>query len=212
VAPAKGRNLLPSFCLALRAALAAGLSAASLAHAWGGPAAQIESASGEVRLISPDGTARAPKLGAIVFTGETVVTGRDARAVLRFTDGGHFRLQPETRLRIDNYRYSGRVDGEERSYISLLKGGLRAISGAIGRYGKRNFRLITPAATIGVRGTEYAIRYTSELTASVSEGAIELCNGGGCQTATCGEAVHVPAADSEAVFIAGPAELPPLMR
>ena len=145
---------------------------AALAGAWAAPAARVESASGQVRVVSRDGAARAPKRGALVFTGETIVTGRDARAVLRFSDGGSFRLQPETRLRIDNYRFSGRVDGDERSYISLIKGGLRAISGAIGRYGKRNFRLITPAATIGVRGTEYAIRYTSELIASVSDGAI----------------------------------------
>jgi hypothetical protein len=190
--------------VALRAALAAGCLAAWFATAWAGPAARVESASGQVRVVSPDGGARAPKRGALVFTGETIVTGPDARAVLRFTDGGHFRLQPDTRLRIDNYRFSGRVDGEERSYLSLLTGGLRAISGAIGHYGKRNFRLITPAATIGVRGTEYAIRYTSELIASVSDGAIQLCNGGGCQMATRGEAFHVLAADSEAVLITGP--------
>ncbi len=128
---------------ALRAAVAAGFVAASPACAWAAPAARLESASGEVRVVSPDGAARAPKRGALVFTGETVVTGSDARAVLRFTDGGRFRLQPDTRLRIDNYRFSGRVDGEERSYISLIKGGLRAISGTIGHYGTRNFRLIT---------------------------------------------------------------------
>ena len=195
------------FWMALRAALAAGLFSASLAHAWGGPAARVESTDGEVRVVGPDGAARAPKRGALVFTGEIVVTGRDARAVLRFTDGGRFRLQPDTRLRIDDYRYSGKLDGDERSYISLIKGGLRAISGAIGRYSKPNFRLITPAATIGVRGTTYAIRYNDELIAAVSDGAIELCNGGGCQTAKRGEAYHVLAADSEAVLIAGPPEL-----
>jgi hypothetical protein len=157
-------NLLQA---APRVALAIVCFTASFSGALAAPAARVESASGQVRVVSPDGGARAPKRGALVFTGETVVTGHDARVVLRFTDGGHFRLQPDTRLRIDNYRYSGWVDGDERSYISLIQGGLRAISGAIGRYGKRNFRLITPAATIGVRGTEYAIRYTSELVASV---------------------------------------------
>ena len=121
---------MKSFQAALRAVLAVGCFAAPLASGWAAPAARVESASGQVRVVSQDGGARAPKRGALVFTGETVVTGPDARAVLRFTDGGHFRLQPETRLRIDNYRFSGRVDGEERSYISLLKGGLRAISGA----------------------------------------------------------------------------------
>ncbi len=194
---------MKSFRAAVHAALAVGCFAALSSGGWAAPAARVESASGEVRVVSPDGAARAPKRGALVFTWETVVTGPDARAVLRFTDGGHFRLQPDTRLRIDNYRFSGRVDGEERSYISLIKGGLRAVSGAIGHYGS-NFRLITPAATIGVRGTEYAIRYTSELIASVSDGAIQLCNGGGCQMATRGEAFQVPAADSEAVLIAAP--------
>ena len=198
-----------SYQATVRAALGVGCFAA-LAGAWAAPAARVEAASGEVRVVSRDGVARAPKRGALVFTGETIVTGPDARAVLRFSDGGSFRLQPETRLRIDNYRFSRRVDGEDRSYLSLIKGGLQAISGANGHYGS-NFRLVTPAATIGVRGTEYAIRYTGELIASVSDGAIQLCNGGGCQLATRGEAFHVPAADSEAVLIfAAPIEPPPV--
>ena len=43
-----------------------------------------------------------------------------------------------------------------------------------------------------------------ELIASVSDGAIQLCNGGGCQIATRGEAFHIPGVDSEAVLITAP--------
>jgi hypothetical protein len=175
-----------------------------MVHAFGWAAASVEFVSGQVRIVARDGAARAALTHSRIFSGETVATGRDARVVLRFSDGGIFALQPETRFRIDDYRFSGRVDGRERSYVSLVKGGLRAITGAIGRHSKRNFRVVTPAATIGVRGTQYAIRYTSTLVASVSDGEIELCNGGGCRRAVRGEAYYVPAPDTEPVLVAGP--------
>jgi hypothetical protein len=181
-----------------------GLLWAPMAHAFGLAAASVEFVSGEVRIVGRDGAARAALTHSRIFPGETVATGREARVVLRFSDGGSFALQPETRLRIVDYRFSGRPDGGERSYVSLIKGGLRAITGAIGRHARQNFRVITPTATIGVRGTQYAIRYTSTLVASVSDGEIQLCNGGGCRRAVRGEAYYVTAPDTEPVLVAGP--------
>ena len=186
------------------AMLALGLLSASMAHAFGWAAASVEFVSGQVRVVGKDGAARVALTHSRIFSGETIATGRDARVALRFSDGGSFVLQPDTRLRIDDYRYSGRVDGGERSYVSLIKGGLRAVTGAIGRKAKQNFRVITPTATIGVRGTQYSIRYTSSLVASVSDGEIQLCNGGGCRTAVRGEAYYVPAPDAEPILVTGP--------
>jgi len=193
----------------LRSALSAAVAAAF--RAWPGAgvlagkaAAYVQSVSGEVRVIEADSASCAASRSLNVYSGETVITGRDARVVLRFSDGGRFSMQPDTRLKIDCYHFAGTLDGSERSYISLLKGGLRAISGVIGHYSKGNFRLITPAATVGVRGTEYAVYYATRLIASVTDGAIDLCNGTGCQRAAEGEAYFVRAADSEAVLVSGP--------
>jgi hypothetical protein len=52
---------------------------------------------------------------------------------LRFTDGAYVSLQPQTLFRVDDYRYDGKADGNERGFFSLLKGACapsRVLSGA----------------------------------------------------------------------------------
>jgi hypothetical protein len=154
-------------------------------------AARMEFAIGTVRVLDRDAATRVGRKALIVYSGETVVTGPDSRVGLRFSDGGFFALAPDSRFRIDDYQYAGVTTARERSYVTLLKGAMRAITGAIGRTNHDNFRLNTSEATIGVRGTEYSVRVGARLLASVSEGEIVLCNDGGCRSALRGEAYSV---------------------
>lgn len=41
------------------------------------------------------------------------------------------------------------------AFFSLLKGGFRAVSGAIGKINHDDYQVATPVATIGIRGTDY---------------------------------------------------------
>jgi hypothetical protein len=42
----------------------------------------------------------------------------------------------------------------DRAFLRLLKGGFRAVSGAIGKLNQEDYRISTPVATIGIRGTQ----------------------------------------------------------
>ena len=42
----------------------------------------------------------------------------------------------------------------QRAFFRLLKGGFRAVTGAIGKLKEEDYRITTPVATIGIRGTE----------------------------------------------------------
>ena len=69
-------------------------------------------------------------------------------------------LRPDTLLKIDVYRYDAAgAASENRSGLSLLKGALRAITGYIGRSNRDGYRIETPTATIGVRGTDHEPAY-----------------------------------------------------
>jgi hypothetical protein len=191
------------------------------APALGAGVARIEFSVGEVRVVGPDGSARAVRERGAIYEGDMVVTGRNARVGLRFSDGGRFRLQPNSRLRVDQYRFDWQTRSASRSYVSLVTGALRAITGAIGHYAPDRFRLVTRVATIGVRGTEYTLRATDRVVASVNEGEIQLCNGGGCSSALSGETYYVPARDIEAIRVAAqppanaldlPGDLPARLR
>ena len=42
----------------------------------------------------------------------------------------------------------------QRAFFKLIKGGFRAVTGAIGKLRDEDYRITTPVATIGIRGTE----------------------------------------------------------
>jgi hypothetical protein len=142
-------------------------------------AARVDFAIGEVVAINPAGQHRGLRKGDTIEQGDTVRTN-GGRAQLRFTDGAYVALQPDTLFRVDRYHFEGRADGSERGWFSLLAGGMRTITGLVGRSNKRNYQVQTRVATIGIRGTEYQLRLDSALTGSVGAGEIGVCNAAGC--------------------------------
>jgi hypothetical protein len=60
-------------------------------------------------------------------------------------------------LRIDSYRFEG--DANDNSVLSLLRGTFRAVTGLIGRTARSNYKIVTPNATIGIRGTDHEPAY-----------------------------------------------------
>jgi len=118
------------------------------------PAGTIILASGEVFVRDASGTQRRAAVGALVESGETVLT-QNGRAQVRFTDGGLISLQPVTEFKITNYRFQepGRTD--DASVFNLVKGGLRAITGLIPLRNRLSYQLDTGYASIGIRGTEF---------------------------------------------------------
>ena len=115
-------------------------------------AAKVIYSFGDVKAMGKSG-ARELEKGDLVYSGETVATTR-GRTQLKFTDGGFASLQPNTDYQIDEYKFEGKADGKERSFLSLLKGSVRLVTGVIGKANRRNFRIKTAVATIGIRGTQ----------------------------------------------------------
>ncbi len=91
----------------------------------------------------------------------------------------------------------------------MLKGGLRTITGLVGRTNKANYQVTTSVATIGIRGTEYTIEYGHSVTGSVGEGEINVCNTAGCQSVVNGESYYVKTQDTKPVITSKRTDLPP---
>mgnify|MGYP001765224616 CR=1 FL=1 len=157
-------------------------------------AAKVDFVVGSAIAVTPTGVERKLAKGSEVLTGEVVRTGADGRIQLRFSDGAMLSLQPQSDFRLDNYQFSGKEDGRERGFFSLLKGGFRTITGLIGRSNRENYQTRTSVATIGIRGTEYSVTYLDRERVAVStgEGAIEVCTAAGaCQILNGGESAEV---------------------
>ena len=117
-------------------------------------AGRVEFAYGQVSIENASGEQKAAKKGTELESGDTITTER-GRAQLRFTDGAFTSLQPKTSFKVEDYNYDGKEDGNERSFFSLFRGGLRTLTGAIGKRNRNAYRMKTPVATIGIRGTGY---------------------------------------------------------
>lgn len=171
------------------------------------PAGRVEFAIGSPTATGPDKRARPLARGASVFEGDLVHTGA-GRVQLRFTDGGFMSLQPQTQFKVEQYRYAGKADGTEKGIFNLVKGGMRTITGLIGKNDNKNYRVHTKVATIGVRGTEYSLNLDGGLHGSVASGQIDVCSAGGCAPFARGESFVVPHAAARPVMTLRKASLP----
>jgi hypothetical protein len=129
------------------------------------PAAKTESAKvaavgrvmlaqGELSAKEVNGSERKLKLGAPVYEGDTLVTGKKSYAVVAFRDEGRVSLQESTQFRVERFKYN-KAKSEENAFLRLLKGGVRVVTGLIGRTNHDNYKFNVATATIGIRGTGF---------------------------------------------------------
>lgn len=175
---------------------------------WACPALADEAAalvffSGSPLLTAENGTVRPLRKGDSIASGETIDTV-DGRVQLRFRDGASMSLQPGTQFRVDSYRYSGngaQAAAGDGVVMSLIKGTLRTVSGWLGKQDRKQYRIGTTVATIGIRGTEFGASMDgSGLTVTTYVGMVEVCSEVGC----------VDVAPAETVWVRSPGVRPEL--
>lgn len=176
---------------------------------------------GSVTAVDANGYPRELAKGAAIVSGDTVITAANGYVQMEFADGGVVSLQSQSRLRIDEYEYTGRADGSEKGFFNLIKGGLRVVTGLIGKVNRDRYRLKTPVATVGIRGTHFVLRLCDTdcrvdnaaladgLYASVLEGEIELTNTLGKFNLDRGSSAFVANANASPVPIKMPPALAP---
>jgi len=122
------------------------------------PAGKVDAVAGQVTVAGTDGAIRTLAKDAQIFAGDIISTGPNSRVRIIFSDEGVIFLRPSTRFVIDSYKHTGNTQQDE-SKFSLVKGGFRSVTGAIGQANKEKVRIETPVATIGIRGTDHEGRY-----------------------------------------------------
>ncbi len=149
-------------------------------------AARVEFSTGDPVLLGSDGKERPIKKGDVLAPGERIRT-RSGRVQLSFTDGAFVSLHPETEFGVEQYTYQGKLDGSEKGFFKMLKGTLRTITGMIGRGRKDVYRIETPTATIGIRGTGGLIQVNDDGTSVFgTSGTWTLSNAAGTTNVPAG--------------------------
>jgi hypothetical protein len=123
--------------------------------AYAGIAGHVLFVNGSVQITNSAAQTRTLQKGDVVNESDTVTTAKAASAQIKMRDGGYIVIRPDSQLKFDSFIFSGEEDGSEKSFFSLLKGGIRAITGLIGQKNKKSYRITTPESTIGIRGTDH---------------------------------------------------------
>lgn len=119
-------------------------------------AGRIEQLSGTLSVRGVDGKVRILSRKSVVRSGDTINTERDSYAQIKFADGGRVTLKPNTTVRLDQFKFSKPKPKEDSFVYSLLRGGLRAVTGLLGRRSRDAYQLKTATATVGIRGTTFS--------------------------------------------------------
>lgn len=158
-------------------------------------------ANGEVEVSVDKQMTQAVGRGAALKNDTTISTGEKSRAVLKFNDGQIIALQANTSFKILDYRYNTKEIEKSNLFFYLLKGGLRAITGLIGRTRPATFRLETRDATIGIRGTDFMVALDDQLYLQVTSGSINMGNAAGTAVLDTGQTAAVASANTLPILI-----------
>lgn len=172
--PAKARPALPD--------------AAALA-AQAQPVGEVSLLIGQAQLTGADGQQRSLQRGDAIHVGDRIETQANGHVHVRFVDRAAVSVRPSSTLEVQSYQFDPRRPELNEVRLRVDRGTSRSISGAATEQDKSRFRLNTPIAAIGVRGTDFTVQASeSTVRATVADGAIAIgaLGVGGCSASGLG--------------------------
>jgi len=197
------------------ALLALGLFWIPVAHS--ATAGQVTHLSGTLSAKRADGTSKLLAVKSEVAEGDTLSTEAETYARVKFADGGEVVLRPGTQLKIASYAYNAAKPESDNIVMSMFKGGLRAVTGLVGKRSREKVSFETTTATIGIRGTHFGALLCQNdcggvpttggtpppngLHVDVTNGAISMTNPAGTVQVNAGQFGFVPNASTPPVIV-----------
>ena len=130
------------------------LSLALLSGAVLAAAGTVTHLSGTLSVQRPDGSVRILSQKSEVNQGDVLTTQRESYAQINFVDGSSLTMRPETQLKVETFNFVQDRPQEDSSFMRLVKGGLRTVTGLVGKRGNQDaYKIGTNTATIGIRGS-----------------------------------------------------------
>ena len=195
------------------------LAAAGTLVQAAGPAGQVTHLSGTLIAKRTDGTTKLLATKSEVLEGDTLATEQETYARIKFADGGEVVLRPGSQLQVAAYAFDQAKPESDSIVLNMLKGGLRAVTGLVGRRNRDAVSFATTTATIGIRGTHFGALLCQNdcggiptitgnppengLHLDVADGAIVVRNAAGQQQISSGQFGYVQSANT------APAIVPP---
>lgn len=125
------------------------------------PVAKVIWVKGVMKAIMPNNEIRILQKLSIVYLHDTITTEANSQAQIAFTDNTLMTFRADSKLYIDQYSFQPSTQNKKGSvgkyFMNLLEGGFRTITGLIAKSNPDDYKVVTPVATIGVRGTDFNV-------------------------------------------------------
>jgi len=119
-------------------------------------AGQIKTSKGSAQ-IERSGQKLSAAVGQVVQQGDLVITGADGSVGITFRDNSLVSIGPDSVLAIDRFVFDSTTH-QGAFNASLKQGTLAVVSGKLAKQSPEAMKVKTPAAILGVRGTEFLVR------------------------------------------------------
>jgi hypothetical protein len=130
---------------------------------------------GKAWILHPGAARERIRRGSVISVFDAIETSNNGHVHVHFVDGALVSVRPASTLEILRYEYDPASPAQSAVTLNLVEGVTRAISGEAAKNARENFRLNTPIAAIGVRGTDFVVSANRDsVRALVTEGAIIL--------------------------------------
>ncbi len=115
--------------------------------------ARVVQVTGQAQASRPGWPARNLRVGSALHEGDEIKTAAHSTAVIGFLDRSKVSINPESMVRLSEFRHTPAVAATNKMTLDLAKGGVRALTGLLGKQSPEQFSVKTRTATVGIRGT-----------------------------------------------------------
>ena len=120
------------------------------------PAGSIKTTKGAASIIRQNQVIPA-QIGEKVFMKDSLKTGPDGSLGMIFKDDTLLSIGPQSEITISEFLFSP-AEGRLSIVTKLLKGTAAYLTGMIGKLSPESVRFETPVASVGIRGTKFAVK------------------------------------------------------
>ena len=114
--------------------------------------ARVISIAGSVQAIATGGQARPLAEGSALFNGDSVRTEKASHAVLGFRDQSKISVIADSEFKLDDVRFGPRAESGNFG-VRIIRGGVRALTGLLGKSNPKAVNFGITTAVIGLRGS-----------------------------------------------------------
>lgn len=123
---------------------------------------QSSSVIGRIALLKgrafasqPNKKARPLSVGSAIYVKDKIKSQQNSYSVIAFNDNSRITLIADSTMKIKHHKYAPKTSKQNNALIELIRGGLRVVTGAIGKLNRSEYLVTTHTATFGIRGTGF---------------------------------------------------------